>query len=424
MPNTGLNGVAYALARLPDGRILAGGEFAKYNGVTRRGLCRVWPDGAIDTSFDTGEGFNDELRAVAIQPDGRVVVAGYFTRFNGVVRNRIARLMPNGSLDVSFDPGAGLSEGGLEVLLQPDGRILVGGVFQQVAGVNKRGIARFNSDGSLDATFTGSGVNGDVEALEFDYDGRLLVGGNFTSINGVNRTDIARLLPDGTADLTFQAPASNGTIHDIIVQPDSLVLIGGTYDQMGATSRKGVARLGINGSLDLGFNYSVVNSVDFHAMAMQPDGRILAAGLSTSFGGNPQYGFVRLMPNGVLDPSFVVGAGHSNVVFALLLQEDGSLYIGGSFFDFAGIGRNRLARINGDFTTSITTQGVEAQHAWPNPCADLLHLAQPFHGELFDIRGAQLRTVKNARVLPVQDLTPGVYLLRTSTGEVTRFFKE
>ena len=76
MPNTGLNGIAYALARLPDGRILVGGEFAKNNGVTRRGLCRVWPDGAIDPSFATGEGFNDEVRAVAIQPDGRVVVAG------------------------------------------------------------------------------------------------------------------------------------------------------------------------------------------------------------------------------------------------------------------------------------------------------------------------------------------------------------
>jgi uncharacterized delta-60 repeat protein len=424
MPNTGLNGVAYALARLPDGRILVGGEFAKYNGVTRRGLCRVWPDGAIDPSFDTGEGFNDEVRALAIQPDGRVVVAGYFTRFNGVVRNRIARLMPDGSLDVSFDPGAGLSEGGLEVLLQPDGKILVGGVFQQVAGANKRGIARLNSDGSLDDTFIGSGVNGDVQALTFDYDGRLLVGGNFTSINGVNRTDIARLLLDGTVDLSFQAPASNSTIHDVIVQPDSMILICGGFSQMGASTRQCMARLGINGALDTGFNISNPNEGIIYRMELQPDGRIIAGGIFNSVGGTSQRAFVRLLPNGAVDGSYQVGVAANNVIFALLLQEDGSVYIGGSFFEYNGIGRNRLARINGDFTTSITDLGVEAQHAWPNPCTDVLYLTQPFQGELYDSRGAWLRTYSNTSALSVQDLTPGVYLLRSRSGEVTRFVKE
>jgi uncharacterized delta-60 repeat protein len=424
MPNTGLNGVAYALARLPDGRILVGGEFAKYNGVTRRGLCRVWPDGAIDPSFDTGEGFNDEVRALAIQPDGRVVVAGYFTRFNGVVRNRIARLMPDGSLDVSFDPGAGLSEGGLEVLLQPDGKILVGGVFQQVAGANKRGIARLNSDGSLDDTFIGSGVNGDVQALTFDYDGRLLVGGNFTSINGVNRTDIARLLLDGTVDLSFQAPASNSTIHDVIVQPDSMILICGGFSQMGASTRQCMARLGINGALDTGFNISNPNEGIIYRMELQPDGRIIAGGIFNSVGGTSQRAFVRLLPNGAVDESYQVGVAANNVIFALLLQEDGSVYIGGSFFEYNGIGRNRLARINGDFSTSITAQDTEFIHAWPNPCTDILHLAQPFHGELYDSRGAWLRTYSNTSALSVQDLKPGVYVLRSRSGEVTRFVKE
>jgi hypothetical protein len=100
------------------------------------------------------------------------------------------------------------------------------------------------------------------------------------------------------------------------------------------------------------------------------------------------------------------------------------VYIGGSFFEYNGIGRNRLARINGDFTTSITDLGVEAQHAWPNPCTDVLYLTQPFQGELYDSRGAWLRTYSNTSALSVQDLTPGVYLLRSRSGEVTRFVKE
>jgi uncharacterized delta-60 repeat protein len=424
MPNTGLNGVAYALARLPDGRILVGGEFAKYNGVTRRGLCRVWPDGTIDPSFDTGEGFNEDVRAVAIQPDGRVVVAGFFTRFNGVPRNRIARLLPDGGLDESFDPGAGLSDNAHIVLLQSDGKILVGGFFQQVAGVNKRGIARLNTDGSLDATFAGSGVNGDVQALTFDYDGRLLVGGNYTSINSVNRTDIARLLLDGTVDLSFQAPASNSTIHDVIVQPDSMILICGGFSQMGASTRQCMARLGINGALDTGFNISNPNQGIIYRMELQPDGRVIAGGIFNSVGGTSQRAYVRLLSNGAVDESYQVGVAANNVIFALLLQEDGSVYIGGSFFEYNGIGRNRLARINGDFSTSITAQDTEFIHAWPNPCTDVLHMAQPFHGELYDSRGAWLRTYSNTSALSVQDLTPGVYLLRSRSGEVTRFVKE
>ncbi|MFN6116921.1 MAG: T9SS type A sorting domain-containing protein, partial [Flavobacteriales bacterium] len=80
--------------------------------------------------------------------------------------------------------------------------------------------------------------------------------------------------------------------------------------------------------------------------------------------------------------------------------------------------------VNGDFTTSITAQDTEFIHAWPNPCTDILHLAQPFHGELYDSRGAWLRTYSNTSALSVQDLTPGVYLLRSRSGEVTRFVKE
>jgi uncharacterized delta-60 repeat protein len=361
---------------------------------------------------------------VAIQPDGRVVVAGFFTRFNGVPRNRIARLLPDGGLDESFDPGAGLSDNAHIVLLQSDGKILVGGFFQQVAGVNKRGIARLNTDGSLDATFAGSGVNGDVQALTFDYDGRLLVGGNYTSINSVNRTDIARLLLDGTVDLSFQAPASNSTIHDVIVQPDSMILICGGFSQMGASTRQCMARLGINGALDTGFNISNPNQGIIYRMELQPDGRVIAGGIFNSVGGTSQRAYVRLLSNGAVDESYQVGVAANNVIFALLLQEDGSVYIGGSFFEYNGIGRNRLARINGDFSTSITAQDTEFIHAWPNPCTDVLHMAQPFHGELYDSRGAWLRTYSNTSALSVQDLTPGVYLLRSRSGEVTRFVKE
>jgi hypothetical protein len=126
----------------------------------------------------------------------------------------------------------------------------------------------------------------------------------------------------------------------------------------------------------------------------------------------------------VLDPSYVVGAAVNNVVYAILIQEDGSVYIGGSFFEYDGVGRNRLARINGDFSTSIASHASAEQRAWPNPCTDVLYLSQPFTGDLFNIHGAWLRTHSNINVLPVQDLMPGVYLLRSTNGAAMRFVKE
>jgi hypothetical protein len=193
---------------------------------------------------------------------------------------------------------------------------------------------------------------------------------------------------------------------------------------MGASTRQCMARLGINGALDTGFNISNPNQGIIYRMELQPDGRVIAGGIFNSVGGTSQRAYVRLLSNGAVDESYQVGVAANNVIFALLLQEDGSVYIGGSFFEYNGIGRNRLARINGDFSTSITAQDTEFIHAWPNPCTDVLYLTQPFQGDLYDSRGAWLRTINNVRGLPVQDLTPGVYVLRSSNGEVTRFVKE
>src|SRR5947207_757174 len=148
------------------------------------------PANLLDTSFNPGSGANNPINAVARQSDGRILIAGAFTEFNGVPRNRIARLNPDGSVDTAFDPGAGADDDINAVAIQPDGRIVIGGFFSQFNGVNRSGIVRLNPDGSLDASFDpGTGVeqlvvHPQVHAVGLHGDGRIVIGGFFNNVNG------------------------------------------------------------------------------------------------------------------------------------------------------------------------------------------------------------------------------------------------
>src|SRR5688572_12795424 len=143
---------------------------------------------------------------VLLQPDGKAIIVGSFTSINSVSRGRIARLHPDGSLDLSFLNGLPGANGPVFcVALQTNGQILIGGAFTAVNGVERNRIARLNSDGSLDLSFLNlqSGVDDWVQSIVVQSDGKILIGGYFTLVNGVSRNLIARLNPDGLVDNTF-----------------------------------------------------------------------------------------------------------------------------------------------------------------------------------------------------------------------------
>ena len=144
------------------------------------------------------------MRSVAVQADGKVLLAGEFTSVDGVVVAGIGRLHTDGYLDSSFDPGAGANGPVYAVAALTDGKVVVGGDFTRVNSTLANRIARLNSDGSPDASFiSGSGVNGPVWALAETGEGFLLVGGEFTTVAGVQRRNVARLLADGSLDGTY-----------------------------------------------------------------------------------------------------------------------------------------------------------------------------------------------------------------------------
>ena len=107
----------------------------------------------LDTSFVIGTGFNDDVRTIITQVDGKILVGGKFTNYNGVQQNYISRLNTDGSLDTSFNIGTGFSYIISTIVLQSDGKILVGGTFTSYNGINRNAVVRLNTDGSLDTSF-------------------------------------------------------------------------------------------------------------------------------------------------------------------------------------------------------------------------------------------------------------------------------
>ncbi|HMR48665.1 MAG TPA: delta-60 repeat domain-containing protein [Arachnia sp.] len=193
-PGTGLNNVGWDVAVQSDGKIVVIGGFITVDGVGRNCVARLNTDGSLDTSFDPGSGLNSGGLALVLQPDGKIIVAGDFTTVDGIGRNRIARLNTDGSLDTTFDPGSGLNSGGLSLALQSDGKIIVSGFFSSVDGVARARIARLNADGSLDTTFDpGTGLSDTGRAVAVQSDGKIIVSGFFTTVGGVTRNRIARL---------------------------------------------------------------------------------------------------------------------------------------------------------------------------------------------------------------------------------------
>ena len=387
---TGSNGLVSALAVQADGKILVGGDFTTLGGggtgtTTRNHIGRLNPDGSLDAGFDPGA--NNDVSTLAVEADGKILVGGGFYWLGGggagtTARNYIGRLYADGSLDTSLNPGAGSEIRALAV--QPDGKILVGGLFTVMGGggpgtTPRNSIGRLNPDGSLDASFD-PGANGPVYTLALQPDGKILVGGNFTMLGGggqgtTMRNYIGRLNPDGSLDTGFD-PGANNWVGELLVQPDGKILVGGWFTTLGGggtgtTTHNYIGRLNQDGSPDTSFNPGASGPV--WALAVQTDGKILVGGNFTMLGGSttemaPRYFIGRLSRQGSLDTTFIPGA--NSPVLALVVQPDGNILVGGGFTTLGGGGigttpRSRIGRLSpeGSLDTSFDPGANEYVYA-------------------------------------------------------------
>lgn len=348
-PNPGPNNFVNAIALLNDGRLFAAGDFTVFNDIVRRRIARLHPDGSVDTSFNPGSGADNTISAIAVQPDEKVVVAGRFTRMGNRNRNGIARLNPNGGVDTSFNPGSGADNPVLAVALDNDGTILIGGDFTTYNNTARSRVARLTPSGSLDSGFNpGNGANGAVQAIAVQPDGKVIVAGDFSEFNTQPANFIVRLQPNGARDPSFQAAAGpNGFVHTVALQPDGKIVIAGAFTAVGGVPRVRIARLNSDGTLDTGFDPGAGADDDVFALALQPDGKIIVAGEFTRIGGVNRNRIARLNANGSLDLSINFGSGANSFILAAVLQPDEQILIGGGFTEVNGFPRNYIARLIG-----------------------------------------------------------------------------
>jgi len=149
----------------------------------------------IDPDFSIGTGFDSNVRSIALQSDGKILVGGFFVSYNDTSQNYITRLNADGSIDTSFNIGTGFYNVVRSIAVQSDGKILVGGAFTSYDGTPQNRITRLNTDGSLDTTFNiGTGFDSTPASIAVQSDGKILVGGFFTSYKGTPQNRITRLL--------------------------------------------------------------------------------------------------------------------------------------------------------------------------------------------------------------------------------------
>ncbi len=368
--NSGADGGILLSVLQPDGKVLIGGRFASYNGTARNRIARLNADGSLDATFNPGTGASNTVWTLALQPDGKILIGGDFDSYNGTTRTGIARLNADGSLDATFNPGSGTS-GAVTVqrlALQPDGKILIGGYFESYNGTGRNHIARLNADGSLDAGFNhGTGANLTVLSLALQPDGKILIGGSFTGYNGTERIRIARLNADGSLDAGFNpGTGANSNVWTFAVQPDGKILIGGFFTSYNGTACNYIARLNADGSLDAGFNPGTGANFYVRTLALQPDGKILIGGQFITYNGTARNRIARLNADGSLDATFNPGTGAGDAVWALALQPDGNILIGGDFTSYNGTACNYIARIlmNDNFWTGAINNNWDNAGNW------------------------------------------------------------
>jgi len=376
-PNTDSSGLIEATAIQSDGKILIGGRFSFNFNMNSYRIHRLNLDGSIDFTFNPQPGFGSSIYSISIQKDEKIIIGGNFANYNGTGINCIARLNKDGSPDLSFVKGVGADYHVYSISIQTDGKIIIGGDFFRYNGTYGRYIARINSNGTLDSSFNkGSGPSDYIRTTLIQSDGKIIIGGIFNTYNGIACRRIARLNPDGSLDQFFNIGTgfnNSGTIAQVYstsIQSDGKIIVGGVFDSYNGVKVKNIVRLNPNGIIDPSFKLDTRTNSSIRSTAIQSDGKIIIAGFFTLVNGQPRNYIARLNIDGSLDTTFNPGTGANFSIRTTSLQSDGKVIIGGNFSSFDGVERNYIARIHVfDFANSVPPlkENETKFNLYPNP---------------------------------------------------------
>lgn len=370
---------ANAMAIQPDGKILVAGY--GYQGGYNFAITRFTSSGALDPTFGSGgivltdfHGNTDAVQELLLQSDGKIIAVG--SAFNnalggGKANFAVARYLPSGALDATFGTGGKVTadfrqnnDVALDAVLQPDGKIVLAGWVENSVPRRNYGVARFTSSGVLDTSFGTSGkveidfsgnIDSDIsefaEAAALQPDGKIVVSGRTPFGGNGNNFGLIRLDSNGALDSTFGGDGKVTTdfigtddlAYALAIQPDGkIVAAGSTFAASGTTPANfGLARYEADGDLDPTFDGDGLVTTDFngkndeaYAVVIQPNGRIVAGGTATVGTSSFDAALARYESTGALDSSFgtggkvttnVLSVGRNDELHALALQANGKI---------------------------------------------------------------------------------------------------
>jgi uncharacterized delta-60 repeat protein len=349
-PGSGIDGNVTTILRQPDGKIIIGGEFTSIKEFARPRVARINANGSADTTFTPPPiGRTDThlplVRSLALQPDGKIVISGTFI-LNGSATG-VARLNTDGSVDPTFStvrtPFPSELNGPFVscMALQPDGKILVGGKSLDF-GFGQKFVARLNNDGSVDTSFDASAVNGSVVAVVPAIEGGAYIVSTIDPFSGLQST-VVRLKSDGSVDASFKAQQLSYAKYLPPISSEGKLLVVLT-----STSAPGpIVRLNADGTLDGTFVPEIDPKFVTYAFAVDHQEQILVAGYIPSAGPSTTPAEVviyQLSQNGSLHGA-ITGLSKLEAIAPL---DDGSLLIGGDFRSIRGVTREHIAKLGSD----------------------------------------------------------------------------
>jgi uncharacterized delta-60 repeat protein len=318
----------YSISEQSTGKLIIGGSFVKMNGFNNSYLVRLNTNGTIDTSFNNNDIpiINNTVFSkdcIAVDSQDRIYVGGRFTQAGSNSASGLVRLLSDGTYDSSFDTTIGFTQDGLapnmgSIKILSDGKILAVGSFNDYNGVTRNRIAKLNLDGTLDTSFLyTTGPNGSIFTTHELSDGSILIGGSFTQYNGTSVNKLVKVDSSGNIDNTFDIgtgpektnPSGTTYINDILVQPSGKIIISlsGNTETWNGVATDILIRLNSDGTLDntwnvggSGFVDSVFNDPSTYDIVEQENGNIIVGGRFTGYNGESHSNLVKLTSDGEL----------------------------------------------------------------------------------------------------------------------------
>lgn len=350
---TGFDNFVTSIELLPDGKMIIGGAFTSYNGTPSNRIIILNPDFSV---FQTtlGTGFDNTVNAITLLSNGDIVVVGNFTTYNGLASQGIIILNPDLTVD-TLAQGAGFVNPSVNAVTILNGNIVVGGGFDFYNGIAvPRGIIILNPDLTVNTTGVGTGIDNAVQELTI-LNGNIVVGGSFSFYDVNVSRNIIILNPDLTINTVTVGLGFNTSVFALGINSSGQIVAGGTFATYNLVASSGIIIL--DSTLNIVTTAAGTGFVGgVQALVVKSNGDIVAGGAFTTYNGESSEGIIILNADLTRDTlADGTGFGPFPNVLALAVQPDEKIVVGGFITGYNGIAANHIIRLNPDLTVDVAS---------------------------------------------------------------------